>query len=246
MPLRIGFDLDGVLADMETELVHQAELLFGESMTRVLEERATVDGSEPPSAEPPVDAPAIERLNMTPRQQRRLWKHVESIENFWQSLQETEPGVVSKLHGLAAERRWEIIFLTKRPQSAGATTQIQSQRWLESRGYALPAVYVVQKSRGRIADALGLDIVIDDRPENCLDVVTDSKARSILVWRDRDKQVPGAARRLGIGVVASVTDCLDVLVEIDSGRDQPGVIDRVRRMLGLKPSRETQTSAINH
>jgi hypothetical protein len=212
----------------------------------VLEERATVDGSEPPSAEPPVDAPAIERLNMTPRQQRRLWKHVESIENFWQSLQETEPGVVSKLHGLAAERRWEIIFLTKRPQSAGATTQIQSQRWLESRGYALPAVYVVQKSRGRIADALGLDIVIDDRPENCLDVVTDSKARSILVWRDRDKQVPGAARRLGIGVVASVTDCLDVLVEIDSGRDQPGVIDRVRRMLGLKPSRETQTSAINH
>ena len=248
MPLRIGFDLDGVLADMETELVRQAELLFGESMTRALEQRSGGEGpdataSDDASGDAP-DAPAIERLNMTARQKRRLWKQVESIENFWQTLQETEPGIVSKLHALAAERRWEIIFLTKRPQSAGATSQIQSQRWLESRGYTLPAVYVVQKSRGRIADALGLDIVIDDRPENCLDVVTDSKARSILVWRDRDKQVPAAARRLGIGVVTSVSDCLNVLVEIDSDPGQPGVIDRVRRMLGLKPAKEVQLSPL--
>jgi hypothetical protein len=233
--LRIGFDLDGVLADMETEIIRQAELLFGESMARVLEQRASGEASETPCAEPPVDAPVIERLNMTARQQRRLWKHVESIENFWQTLNETEPGIVAKLFQLASSRRWEIIFLTKRPQSAGAITQLQSQRWLQSKGYELPSVYVVQKSRGRIAEALGLDIVIDDRPENCLDVVTDSKARSILVWRDRDKQIPGAARRLGIGVVSSVSDCLDVLVEIDSERDGgPGVMERVRRMLGFK------------
>src|SRR5205814_2107959 len=32
LPLRIAFDLDGVLADMEGELVRQAEILFGESM----------------------------------------------------------------------------------------------------------------------------------------------------------------------------------------------------------------------
>src|SRR5439155_22669880 len=114
---------------------------------------------------------------MTPRQQRRLWKHVDSIEKFWQTLQETEAGVVARLHKLATERRWEIIFLTKRPESEGATSQVQSQRWLESKGFALPSVFVVQKSRGRIAESLGLDIVIDDRPENCLDVVTDSKAR---------------------------------------------------------------------
>src|SRR5207237_482772 len=138
------------------------------------------------------NAPALERLNMTARQQRRLWKHIESIENFWETLRETEPGIVVQLYKLASERRWEIMFLTKRPTSAGATAQVQSQRWLESKGFLLPSVYVVQKSRGRIAEALGLDIVIDDRPENCLDVVTDSKARTILVWRDSDKQLPGA------------------------------------------------------
>jgi len=240
--LRIGFDLDGVLADMEAELVRQAEILFGESMTRVLEKRADGGPSTPDPAEagqkgdPALDiAPAIERLNMTPRQQRRLWKHVESIENFWQTLQETEPGIVARLYKLAIERRWEIIFLTKRPESAGATAQIQSQRWLASKGFSLPCVYVVQKSRGRIAEALGLDIVIDDRPENCLDIVTDSKARSILIWRDADKQVPGAARRLGIGAVDSVGRCLDVLIEIDSEHaSEPGVIERVKRMLGFK------------
>ena len=43
MALRIGFDLDGVLADMEAELVRQAEILFGEPMTRRLEERAAPD-----------------------------------------------------------------------------------------------------------------------------------------------------------------------------------------------------------
>ena len=41
--LRIGFDLDGVLADMEGELVRQAEILFGEPMTRRVERRTAPD-----------------------------------------------------------------------------------------------------------------------------------------------------------------------------------------------------------
>jgi hypothetical protein len=240
--LRIAFDLDGVLADMESELVRQAEILFGEVMTRRLQERAAdvpvmlADTADANAADQPIDAtPPLVRLNMTARQQRRLWRHVESIENFWESLDELEPGAIPRLAAVAADRRWEIIFLTKRPSSAGATAQVQSQRWLEAKGFALPSVYVVQGSRGRIAAALGLDIVVDDRPENCLDVVVDSKARAILVWREEEKQLPATARRLGIGVVSSVTECLDILTQIDAaGRDEPGVMDRVRRLLGLK------------
>ena len=38
MPLRIAFDLDGVLADMDSELVRRAERLFGEALTRRAEE----------------------------------------------------------------------------------------------------------------------------------------------------------------------------------------------------------------
>jgi len=137
---------------------------------------------------------------------------------------------------VAAERRWEIIFLTKRPQTAGVTAQLQTQRWLEAHGFRLPSVFVVQRSRGRIAAALGLDIVVDDRPENCLDVVVDSKARAILVWRDHESRLPSAASRLGIGVVKTVGECLDILTEAESAaaNQQPGVMDRVKRLLGLK------------
>jgi len=255
VPLRIAFDLDGVLADMESELVRQAEILFGEAMTHRLQERAAdpdhttavvaedagdasaegvVNGQ--PAAETVLDnTPPLLKLNMTSRQQRKLWRHVEAIDNFWETLAELEPGLVARLAALAAERRWEIIFLTKRPQTAGSTAQVQTQRWLKSKGFPLPSVFVVQGSRGRIAAALDLHIVIDDRPENCLDVVVDSKARAILVWREEEKNVPAATRRLGIGVVKTTADCLDVLSEIDSTTPQrSGLFDRVRRLLGLK------------
>ncbi len=171
---------------------------------------------------------------MTARQQRRLWKHVESITGFWETLSEIEPGAIARIAALAAERRWEVIFLTKRPQGAGRTSQLQTQRWLAAHGFELPSVFVVQGSRGRIAAALDLDIVIDDRPENCLDVVVDSKARAVLVWRDDEKKLPVAARRLGIGVVRSVNECLDILAQIDDQHAQPGIVDRVLRLLGLK------------
>jgi hypothetical protein len=252
VPLRIAFDLDGVLADMESELIRQSEMLFGEPMTRRLQERAAAspepeDGvpggdaaavrapAPPPTPEASTEsAPPLVKLGMTSRQQSRLWRHVESLENFWQGLAELEPGVITRLASVATERRWEVIFLTKRPETVGATAQVQSQRWLESRGFPLPSVFVVQGSRGRIAAALGLDIVVDDRPENCLDVVVDSKARAILVWREDESQLPAAAKRLGIGVVKSVGECLDILTQVDSLRDEPGVLSRVMRLLGLK------------
>jgi hypothetical protein len=263
VPLRIAFDLDGVLADMESELARRAKALFGEAVARRPPPRAVETPASSTAAtthEPPADAAdtrdttdttdtpkqaaaeaapdnvtPLLRLNMTSRQQRKLWAHVESIENFWMRLEELEPGIVARLGAIAAERRWEVIFLTKRPQSAGFTAQVQSQKWLESKGFPLPSVFVVQGSRGRIAAALGLDIVIDDRPENCLDVIVDSKARAILVWRDDESLVPAATRRLGIGVVRSVGECLDILAQVDMAADErPGVMTRVMRLLGLK------------
>src|SRR5438874_4181701 len=248
MPLRIGFDLDGVFADMESALIRSATDVFGEAMIDRLQERANenaaaettastadtegvADSAGPTVAE---NTPPILRIKMTPRQTSRLWRHVETIEDFWQDLQEIEVGSLARLHGLATERRWEIIFLTKRPATAGATAQVQSQKWLESKGFALPSVFVVQGSRGRIAQALALDIVVDDRPENCLDVVTDSKARAVLVWREKQQGLPTAARRLGIGVVASMTECLNILVQIDTiaPEEKTGMFNRVMRILG--------------
>src|SRR3984893_2122716 len=268
MSLRIGVDLDGVLADMDSELVRQAGLIFGESVARGLRRAATNGISNPhtsPDSETPASGesntrastdpdasgssgadtsasddavhlePSLPALRLTTRQQRRLWRHIASIDNFWETLKEIEPGSIARLAVLATDRRWETIFLTKRPASAGATAQVQTQRWLESKGLSLPSAYVVQGSRGRIAAALALDFVIDDTPENCLDVVIDSRARAILVWREDAKQLPSAARRLGIGVVKSVDECLTILAQVDAqSPDKPKMMDRVMRLLGLK------------
>ena len=158
-----------------------------------------------------------------------------AAENYWESLEETEPQIVSRLARVAAERRWEIIFLTARPASAGAPVQLQSQRWLEARGFVLPSVYVAQQSRGAIAAALGIDLVVGSRPDQCLEVVTDSKARAMLIWRDDEAALPDGVRARGIEIVGSVNECLDTLATIERpAHRERGLLARLRRFLDVK------------
>jgi len=188
MSLRLAFDIDGVLADM----------------------------------------------NGAARQhsgQRSFWKHVGETENFWQSLEEIEPGSVERISEAATDGRWEVIFLTKRPKSAGETAQVQTQRWLQDHGFPLPSVYVVQGSRGKIAAALDLDIVVDDRTDNCLDIIADSKARPILVWRGEAQGVPAAIKKLGVRVVSSMDQCLRLLASEARPGQRPGLVAGVKRLL---------------
>jgi hypothetical protein len=53
------------------------------------------------------------------------------------------------------------------------------------------------------------------------------------VWRKRSETVPVSARRLGIGVVSSMADCLDVLAKMDDELQRPRTIDRLKWALGL-------------
>jgi len=166
---------------------------------------------------------------LTNREVRDLWQHVSQIENFWTTLGEIEPGAVARLASLAAQYRWEIIFLTQRPPSAGETTQVQSQRWLRAHGFELPGVMVMQGSRGKVADALTLDAVIDDRPENCLDVATDSSATPILIWRLRPELVPAGLARTRIEPVFSFAEALAKLEQLTAERGRRrGLLGRLR------------------
>jgi hypothetical protein len=240
--LRIGFDLDGVLADMELALVQEAEKLFGPGVKQREEtkEPAAHSMSHLVPAEVADDAPLRYELELTAKERRQLWRHVRAIENFWETLEETEPGCVARLASVAAERRWEIVFLTRRPETAGATSQIQSQRWLETKGFRMPSVYVVTASRGLIAAALTLDIIVDDTPENCVDVASDSKARTIAIFRNKNTVPPPGLQGMGIHLVRTVEEAVDLLVEIDSSVERkPGAIERVMKSLGLKQPGES-------
>jgi FMN phosphatase YigB (HAD superfamily) len=242
MALRIGFDLDGVLADMEEAIVREAVRLFGLTPPRASQQQQQAASMTDLVPEEVADAaPLRHELQLTARQRRQLWRHVRGIDGFWESLDEIEPGSVERLARTAENRRWEIIFLTRRPATAGRPAQVQSQRWLEKKGFRLPSVYVVTASRGLIATALTLDIVVDDTPENCVDVASDSKARTIAIFRNQDKLAPSTLNHLGIDVVHSTAECLDLLVEIDASlaQPQPGRITRVMQALGLKEQSST-------
>jgi hypothetical protein len=236
MALRIGFDLDGVFADMEAAIAREAERLFGSAPRQAPEQPRSTSIPDATADEPAKNAPLRHELPLTERQRRQLWRHIRGIDNFWESLEEIEPGTVGRLARMADSRRWEIMFLTRRPTTAGLPAQVQSQRWLQKMGFPLPSVYVVTTSRGLVATALTLDIVVDDTPENCVDVASDSKARTIAVFRNREKVPPPVLDRMGIHLVRSTAECLDLLVDIDATLAQPpaGRLERVMRALGLK------------
>jgi hypothetical protein len=156
---------------------------------------------------------------------------VRSLENFWETLDELEDGMLSKLSTLARERRWEVIFLTSRPRSSGETTQVQTQRWLESKGFARPSVFVVTGSRGLIAAALDLDAVIDDRMENCMvSSPTRRPARSLSL---RDTQ-PLHCREATRMASCSTPESVDALRRLSLPLRQAASHRSRREALGLK------------
>ena len=239
MPLRVGFDLDGTVADMYFALRREAINLFGDAVMR-----APVEASKPqeagkelsaaPRAEDDTASLSIQELHLTARQQKQLWDHVKQIENFWNSLPELEPGIIARIAKTARERRWEVIFLTTRPSTKGDLVQLQSQQWLEAHGFQYPSVYVVHRSRGKIADALALDAFVDDRPENCLDIAVESKAKVLLVWHGDLSQVPAGAKRLGVRAVSTINEAVSILEQLDDIRSQPSTMRAIKRVLGVR------------
>jgi hypothetical protein len=231
--LRIACDLDGTLADMDAALQREGERLFGERVdvrtaVRFIPRRAAgaIDGPRRDSD------PAGRPRYLDHRAQKRLWTHVREIDRFWERLPETEPGAVARLAATASMHGWEVLFLTQRPDTAGGSAQVQSQRWLRAHGFELPSVYVVSESRGRIAAALGLDAVIDDRPENCLDVSSDSSARAVLVWRQGRERLPPGVSRLPIQVVSSMAEAIEHLDRLQQKAARPrGLLDLLREAL---------------
>jgi hypothetical protein len=244
--LRIACDLDGTVADMDAALQRHAEQLFGADVDLHMDPALPLPALQSPkhfgpsdpdaaNAQAPAAAAPAEPAKrcLTDKERRALWAHVGRVENFWSSLDEIEPGAIARLNRLAVEHGWEVIFLTQRPACAGETTQRQSQKWLTEHGFEYPSVFVMNGSRGKVADALSLDAVIDDRPNNCLDVVTDSTARAFLVWRDDPARTPPGAQRVGITLTYSFSEALDHLEKMTVSRNRTGIFGRIKSALGM-------------
>ena len=188
MSLRVGIDLDGVLADFRSA--------FREAAGLAADARDRGDGGG----------------RLSDSEMKRAWKEISSRSNWWVGVRAFEPDEITRLYALARQGKWEVFFLTKRPPTQGDTVQFQTQWWLEQHGYYLPAVLTVPGSRGEIANALHLDIVVDDQPVNCVEVISASPSKALLVLRDdHTRGERERAMNRGIGVVSTLHEALNVL-----------------------------------
>ncbi len=198
MSLRVALDIDGVVADFRAA--------FEAMVVKVLD--VTVDSIADP------EKAAADPLSS--RELDRVWKLIERTPNWWTTLSAYEPAQLPRLYKLSRELKWEVYFLTRRPETAGDPVQFQTQWWLESQGFYLPAVMTVPGSRGELASALRLDVAIDDQLHNCVDVVSESAAKAMLLQREPDQVAADHATDRGIGVVHTLEDAIDVLQRIEA------------------------------
>jgi hypothetical protein len=194
--LRLGFDLDGVVADFRAGFLDAATKVLGREAIR-----------RPGSPMPDLDA-------VSPADAKRVWKVITDTPNWWLGLAPYEPAQIARLYQLTRRFRWEVSFLTTRIPTAGDSVQFQSQAWLETYGFYMPAVVTVPGSRGEIANALRLDLIIDDQFLNCLEVVGASQAKAILILRMSEASLEQQAINRGIGVVNRLEEAIEVLLHL--------------------------------
>ena len=193
MPQRIGFDLDGVIADLDRALIDIAARLFGPDQ---------------------IDAAGDSVRPRLSRSQASLaWSAAVDTPDFWDTLPETEPGIVARIDREARARGWEVVFVTQRPATAGDSVEDQTRRWLARHGCPDAQLVVSARSRGAIAHELSLDWAVDDRPDNCAGIVAESSARALLVWRAQRGTLDEGAVAPGVRVVATAAEALDCVAD---------------------------------
>jgi beta-phosphoglucomutase-like phosphatase (HAD superfamily) len=222
MSLRIGLDMDGVLADFLSAFRQVEVRLFG-------------PGAEVAPGDPEEEEERQERgLFETRQRHRAIWREIEATENFWTTLEPLGRDAVRRLQALSLTHKWEVFFITQRPATAGETVQRQTQRWLRDGGFDLPSVLVVSGSRGAVVRALRLDYHVDDSMQHCLDVVADSTARTIFVTPDSSEAAIANARKLGMAPVSSIDQALDILEQATIARANPSMLQRLSALVGWR------------
>lgn len=184
--MRIGVDIDGILADFNTAYIQRCIDVCGVDLF----------------PERPFEIPCWEypqHYGYSNEAIKAVWAGIKTDPTFWERLPAYDytADVLFYLRKCGV-RGDDVYFITDRP---GIDAKGQTERWLKAfdvtnRGVSHPTVLISGK-KGWIANGLGLDVYIDDKVENCESVVKESPATRTLMltqgW-NKGRDVTGAER----------------------------------------------------
>jgi len=149
----LGLDCDGVFCNFST------------GYAKLLTEETGITFPDYSQIEPEVWYWERE-AGVTKEQEARVWGRIKSDKAFWLDLHPHE-GAVGFLEDLDLTEH-EVYFITDRP---GYRSQHQTANWLKAHLKNIdPAVIISRNGKGSVCKALGIDVYLDDKPENVQDV----------------------------------------------------------------------------
>lgn len=148
----IALDVDGVLADFNSTFIDLVVTTTGKDLF-----------PKRPFSIPTWDYPDL--YGYSKEEMRGVWGRIAKSEDFWMNLRpyDDTQEFLTAIYALRAD----VYFPTSRP---GKRAKWQTENWLDWLGFPRPTV-MISGDKGAICNALHVDYYIDDRNENCADVV---------------------------------------------------------------------------
>lgn len=203
--MRIGFDIDGVLANFVKHYQELTVAVTGNDLFHV------GDLTNPPCWDWP------ELRGYTKEEMSLVWGHIKRDETFWLNLPSIEENVDAlglMLRDL--EMKHEVYYVTSR---VGVNVKRQTKLWLIDKLRYLGRVHseptvLISGEKGEIAHALKLDAYIDDNYDNVRDVVQQSPATTTyLLNRSYNEAFTQGIGHIRVPALAAMLDA-----EIAKGR----------------------------
>lgn len=154
--MRIGLDIDGVLADFTGSYIGLMNELSHKK----------IDPGYPSKWLPPIwdFEPSI---GFTKEDVIAAWVAIKSSTSFWEDL-DCLPGAFATLD---IDLDHDVYYITARP---GINVKSQTEGWLATNLQVPNPTVLVSDNKGPLAVGLGLDVLIDDRDKNIIEVAAAS------------------------------------------------------------------------
>jgi 5'(3')-deoxyribonucleotidase len=173
--LKLGIDVDGVLADFTTAYREVCEKIVGKPLPTM-----------------PTDW-YQSNWGLTNKDHDKAWREVEATHNFYYHLKPLPESKFFNLQALDLTHR--LYFITTRPPTKGLPIEVQTEDWLTRFFFLRNPTVIVTRNKGIVSSALEIDSFIDDRPENLLDIRTNSPNTNIfLMDQSWNKDYTGFSR----------------------------------------------------